>query len=118
MSNPGAAAVEPQDVMLGLPGLVQCGKWWAGGDDPHSPLLSPIFGDFSGMPPIDVFQGTRDVLIADARMLCEKVSAVGGAIRLFEYPGAFHVFVAATFTPEARDAFDHVVAALGVHHIA
>ena len=118
MSNPGAAAVEPQDVILGSPGLVQCGRWWAGGDDPHSPLLSPIFGDLSGLPPIDIFQGTRDVLIADARKLCEKVTAAGGAIRLFEYPGAFHVFVGATFTPEAKDAFDHVATALRLRPVA
>jgi epsilon-lactone hydrolase len=105
MSNPGAAAAEKDDAMLALPGLVEAGKWWAGGDDPKSPLLSPLFGDLKGLPPIDVFQGTHDVFIADARELKERVTATGSEIHLYEYPGAFHVFVGATFTPEARDAF-------------
>lgn len=108
MSNPDAAAAELQDVMLGIPGLVQCGKWWAGGEDPHMPLLSPIFGDMSGLPPIDVFQGTSDVFIADTRKLKEKVFKAGGNVNLYEYPGAFHVFVGATFTPEAKDVFNRI----------
>lgn len=110
MSNPEAAAVEKDDLMLGLPGLIVAGKWWAGEDDPHRPLLSPLFGDLSGLPPLDVFQGTHDVFIADARKLQEKVTAAGGEIRLYEYPGAFHVFVGATWTPEAKDAFARIAA--------
>ncbi len=115
MSNPDAVAIEPHDALLGIPALVQCGRWWAGGDDPRSPLLSPIFGDLSGLPPIDVVHGTADLLIPDARKLKEKVSAAGGTIHLHEYPGAFHVFVSVPFLPEARDAFDHVAAVLDSH---
>jgi monoterpene epsilon-lactone hydrolase len=112
MSNPGAAAVEKDDAMLALPGLVEAGRWWAGRDDPRSPLLSPLFGDLSGLPPIDVFQGTHDLFIADARVLQERVTAAGGEIHLYEYPGAFHLFVGATFTPEGRDAFEKVAQAV------
>lgn len=112
MSNPGAAAAEKDDAMLALPGLVEAGRWWAGGDDPRSPHLSPLFGDLSGLPPIEVFQGTHDVFVPDARLLKERVTAAGGDILLHEYPGAFHVFVGATFTPEARDAFRKVKAAV------
>ena len=114
MSNPDAVAIEHHDALLGIPALVQCGRWWAGGDDPRSPLLSPIFGDLSGLPPIDVYHGTADLLIADARKLNERVSAAGGTMYLLEYPGACHVFV--SVLPEARDAFDRVAAALHSHN--
>ena len=108
MSNPSAAATEKEDVILTAAALTAMGRMWAGEDDRRSPLLSPIFGDLSGLPPIDVFQGTHDIFIGDARLLARKVKAAGGEIDLHEYPGAFHVFVAAIFTPEARDAFQSI----------
>ena len=106
LSNPDAARMASQDIILGIPGLVQCGKWWAGGDNPHSPLLSPIFGDLSGLPPIDVFIGTKELLLPDARKLAQVVPGAGGIVNLHETPGAFHDFVAATITPESKKVFD------------
>ena len=108
LSNPDVPALEKVDVLLARPGLIQAGKWWSGGDDPRTPSLSPIFGDLSGLPPIDVFQGTHDIFYADARRLAAKVTGAGGTLNLHEYAGAFHAFVGATFTPEARDAFEKV----------
>ena len=116
MSNPDIALVEPQDIMLGTPGLLQCGKWWAGGDDPRSPLLSPTFGNLAGLPPIDLFMGTSELFIADVRKLKEKITATSGIVNLYEYPKAFHVFVGATITPESKNVFDHIVADLGVYN--
>ena len=112
LSNPGAAVVEPDDPVLGIPALVQCGQWWAGGDDPCNPLLSPIYGNLSGLPPIDIFQGTADIFIADARKLKERVSAAGGQIQLYEYPGAFHGFMGVNSLPEARDVFERIASTL------
>lgn len=113
LSNPDVSAVEPQDVLLAKQSLVQCGKWWAGGEDTRSPLLSPLYADFSGLPPIDVFQGTADILSPDARILREKVSSIGGEIYYYEVPGAFHDFVGATFAPEAKDVYARMAQVLG-----
>jgi len=108
VSNPEIPSLEPFDPMLTTPGPVEAGKWWAGGDDPRSPLLSPLFGNLTGLPPIDVFIGTHDITLPDTRILNDKVTAAGGEIHLYEYPGALHVFVAATFTPEAKDAYRRI----------
>ncbi|HSQ27397.1 MAG TPA: alpha/beta hydrolase, partial [Anaerolineales bacterium] len=108
MSNPGAAEVEARDILLGIQVLVMCGQWWAGGNDPTGALLSPLFGDLSALPPVDIFQGTEDLLTPDVRLLEEKISQVGGNVRLYEYTGAGHVFVGATFSPEAKHAFSQI----------
>ena len=108
MSNPEAAAIAPRDLVLGLEGLRLAGSWWARGDDPRSPRVSPLFGELGGLPPIVVFQGTDDVFLPDVRLLRDRVLAAGGDLTLHETPGAFHVFVAATVTPEARTAFRRV----------
>jgi monoterpene epsilon-lactone hydrolase len=106
LSNPGTTAVEKDDPMLGIAGLRFAGKSWAGTTDPKSPMLSPIFGNLANLPPIDIFQGTADIFIADARRFKVLLESAGGSIRLYEYAGAIHVFVGATFTPEAKSALD------------
>ncbi len=113
MSNPAAAALEKRDILLGIQVLVMCGQWWAGGEDVRDPLLSPLFGDLSNLPPVDIFQGTEDLLTPDVRLLEEKISQAGGDVNLYEYTGAGHVFVGATFTPEAGHVFKRIAGTFG-----
>lgn len=112
--NPDIDAIEPLDVILARPGGALAGRWWAGDDDPSHPQVSPLFGDPSNLPPVDIYMGTADILWPDVRLMAERIALAGGACRLVEYPGAIHVFVGATFTPEARDVFRRVAASLGV----
>ena len=112
MGNPAIDALVPLDHLLAPPGLVAAGAWWAGGLDPRSPLVSPLFGDPHGLPPVVVYQGGHDLFSADATLLCEKIAAAGGDARLEFSPGAFHVFVGAPWTPEARRALEHAAAFL------
>ncbi len=94
--------------MLAVDGVRECGSWWAGPLDARSPHLSPLYADLAGLPSTAYFQGTHDILVVDARSFASKAEAAGMDLRYFEYPGAFHVFMGATFTPEARDVFRHV----------
>ena len=111
--NPEIAAIEPRDPVLAVvPGGSLAGRWWAGADDPRDPDISPLFGDLAGLPPIDIFQGTADILWPDSLLIAERIGEVGGVVNLYEYDDAIHVFVAATFTPEARAAYAQIAAAL------
>jgi acetyl esterase/lipase len=102
-STPGMDLIEPKDPMLGIESTLWCGQAWAGELDARNPLVSPLFGDLSDLPPIDIYQGSLDLLAPASRRLKDKVNAAGGQARLFEYNGAFHVFPAFTFTAEAKD---------------
>lgn len=108
MSNPEISEQECKDVMLGIPGLVQAGEWWAKNWDVNSPMLSPIHADLKGLPPISIFQGTRDLFIEDVRKFYEISKKRGGNVKLYEYQGGFHAFMFAIHTPEARDVFNRV----------
>jgi epsilon-lactone hydrolase len=108
MSNPEAAEVERRDVMLRIAELRHCGAWWAGETDPRDPRLSPIFAELAGLPPMLVYQGSDDVLAPDGRLLRDRVARAGGHVELRETAGAFHVFMGATFTREARAVFEHI----------
>lgn len=114
MSNPEALAIEPRDVMLRCAELAEWGRWWAGSEDPRAPFLSPLFADLEGLPPIQIYQGTDDVFLPDARALRDRISARGGPVRLWETADAFHVFMGATFTPEARAVFRQIAESLQV----
>jgi epsilon-lactone hydrolase len=105
MSNPAAKAIEPRDIMLRVRTLQQAGRWWSGTTDPANAKLSPINGDLRGLPPVDIYQGTNDLFLPDARRLQQMISAVGGTVSLHETPGGFHVFMGATFTPEAKRVY-------------
>lgn len=113
MSNPEVVAVEPRDVMLRAAELVEWGRWWAGSADPRSPLLSPLFADLGGLPPIQIHQGTDDIFLPDARQLRDRVAAAGGRVQLYETRRGFHVFMGATFTPEAHAVFRQIAESLG-----
>lgn len=112
LSNPEAVHAEKRDAMLGIPGLVQCGAWWAGGKDPRDPQLSPIYGDLAGLPPLDVFTGTHDLFCPDNQKLAQKVEQVGGEIHLQIEPGAMHDYLLATMSPEAQNAFRYLAEVL------
>lgn len=112
MSNPKVSALEPKDRMLGRAGLVEAGRWWAGNHDPRLPLVSPIFGDLASLPPVHICQGAWDLFAADAQDVTEKIRAAGGEADLRLYADAFHVFVGAAWTPEARAALRDIASLL------
>jgi monoterpene epsilon-lactone hydrolase len=104
MSNPDIAPLERRDRMLGRAGLVEAGRLWAGARDTRDPLVSPLLGDLSRLPPVHVYQGDHDLLLADAKRLARGIHDAGGQVELRITRGGFHDFPAAPWLPEARRA--------------
>lgn len=109
---PDTEIFEREDPMLGIEATRWCGQAWAGSLCTDNPLVSPLFGDLRALPPIDIYQGTLDMLTPASRSLAKKVTAAGGQARLFEYNGAFHVFPALPFTAEAKDVIERIANSL------
>jgi epsilon-lactone hydrolase len=108
MSNPEIADVEQRDPWLSPVGMVEAAKTWAGGDDLSLPRLSPVYGELATLPPMDLYIGTRDLLLPDTRRLHELVTEVGGESHLFEQQGAFHIHPLVP-VPEGSDARDRIM---------
>lgn len=108
LADERARAIEPDDIMLTVGRLRICGQMWAGSDDPARADLSPLRTDLSGLPPMAIFQGTHDILQVDARSFAERAEAEGHPVSYFEYEGAFHDFMIATFTREAQHCYARV----------
>ena len=109
LSNPAVPELAKRDRMLGADGLRAAGLWWSGSHDPRTPLASPLFGDLAGLPPVHVFQGGYDLLAADAVELVGRIGKAGGGATLELVERAFHVYVGAPWTPEARASLRRVV---------
>ena len=108
MCDPKQREYDKHDPYLGIPGLLEAGRLYAGALDPSDPLVSPINGSLHGLGALTAFVGTRDVLLSDARRLRTKADAEGVPLEYWEYPGMFHAWMISTI-PEARKATDRIV---------
>lgn len=90
--NPEIALVEPFDPFLKQSGIQEVAKFWAG-DDLKQPLVSPLFGDLSGLGRISIYIGTHDILYPDNRLLHEKLLKEGIEHRYIEREKMNHVYV-------------------------
>jgi acetyl esterase/lipase len=84
------------------------------GQDPRSPLLSPLFADLRGLPPMLIHAADHDVFLSDATRLAEKVRAAGGAATLKVWPAMWHIFqMSAALLPEGQASLKEIFAFLG-----
>ncbi|MFB0919743.1 MAG: alpha/beta hydrolase [Oscillospiraceae bacterium] len=103
MENPDIPSLDSKDPSLGIYGLIQMGKAWAGGTDPHNYMLSPVYGSVLGLGEITVFVGGHEVLLPDIRKFKALTEKQNVKINYFEYPKMNHVFPLFPI-PEAKKA--------------
>jgi acetyl esterase/lipase len=85
-------------------------------DQVRDPLVSPLFGDLAGLPPLLIQVGTREVLLSDATRLAEKAGQAGVDVSLEIEDGACHVWHhAAPVVPEAAAAIERAGAFMAGH---
>jgi epsilon-lactone hydrolase len=65
---------------------------YTAGQDAASPLISPVFADLSGLPPLIIQAGSHEVLLDDAVRLAGRAAADDVAVTLDITPGVPHVF--------------------------
>ena len=77
--------------------------------DPKDPLASPLFGDLSGLPPIQILVGTAEILFDDSRRFAEKANASGSDVELQIWDDMIHIWpYFAQAIPEGREAISEM----------
>ena len=101
------AAVDPIINPQAIPALIPI---YLGQDtDPTNPYASPLFGNYSGMPPILLQVGDAEVLLDDSTRLAQHAAEQGCDVTLDVWKGMPHVFQGfAPFLPEAVEAISTV----------
>jgi monoterpene epsilon-lactone hydrolase len=67
---------------------------YTAGQDAALPLISPIFADLTGLPPLIIQAGSHEVLLDDAVRLARAAAAADVEVTLDITPGVPHVFQA------------------------
>lgn len=82
---------------------------YIGDNDPTNPYISPMFGDFSNLPPMLIQVGDYEMLLSDSLTAAKKAKDAGVKVRLSVYNGMFHVFqMGRHLLPESRRAWAEV----------
>jgi epsilon-lactone hydrolase len=83
------AAADPIVTREGIDGMAQA---YVAGGDRKAPLISPLFADLRGLPPLLVHVGSDEVLLDDARGLAQHAKSAGVDVTLEEWPAMIHVW--------------------------
>jgi len=89
---------------------------YTAGQDAALGLISPLFAELSGLPPLIIQAGTHEVLLDDAIRLARQAATADVEVTLDITPGVPHVFQAYyPILDEAAAALDRAGQFLAVH---
>jgi acetyl esterase/lipase len=90
--------------------------YYAGNHDRTRPLISPVFGDLTGLPPLLIFAGGHETMLSDSVRIAEKARAAGVPVTLTIGEGLFHCYPAcAPLFPEAKRALADICDFIRLH---
>lgn len=95
------AAVDPA---LTVDGMRRRAAGYLDGADATDPLVSPVFGNLSGFPPLLIQAGSNEILLDDATRLAARAAAHGVDVTLEVTPDVPHVFQSFAGILEEGDA--------------
>ena len=99
---------EVDDPMLTTETVNEMAAHYAG-TDLRRPLVSPLHANLSGLPPLLVFVGTREILRDDAIRIVDNAQSAGVSASLVIGDGLIHVWQLFPI-PEAADSLEKVAA--------
>ena len=95
----------PMDPMIRLHFVAPMIDKYVGKHDPTEPLLSPLFADLRGLPPLLIQAGGDELLLTDARRFAGEAQRAGVDVTLRVYDGMWHVWqIFSPVLPEANTA--------------
>lgn len=107
-AKPGAV----DDPMIPAAAIPGAGEIYAPGQL-RNPLVSPVFADFTDLPPLLIFVGTREVLLDDSVRIERKAKAAGVDVTLVVGEGLTHAWpYFGPHVPESEEALRRVRAFL------
>ncbi|MBQ9135056.1 MAG: alpha/beta hydrolase [Lachnospiraceae bacterium] len=73
--------------------------------DLKNPYISPLYGDFTGFPPVYIQVGDNEILLSDALELRKRMAEANVSVKLDCFEGMWHVFQMSPFKA-ATEAMD------------
>lgn len=109
VSSESYERLRAHDPVITRESLREGGLWYAGTGNPADPLMSPLFADLAGLPPMLIHAGEDEVMVDDSRRFAQRALDAGVDVTCKIFPGMWHVFHGAGLEiPEAQSAFDEI----------
>lgn len=90
---------------------------YLGAHDPADPLVSPLYGNLAGLPPIQLHVGTSEILLDDTVRYVERARAEKVEAEAHVWDGMPHVFPASVGTFDAADQALSIMASFVADHL-
>jgi epsilon-lactone hydrolase len=97
-----------RDSMLSLADFVAFRALYSSPDRYLDPLVSPLFGDFTGLPPLLFQAGSHEMAVDESMRAAAKAHASGVHVELELWHRMPHVFQTIASLPQAAQAAEHV----------
>ena len=108
-SSPSWSENAERDTLCWKEAQAVFSKMYCAGQSPENPLISPLFGDLRGLPPLLMFAGGDETLRDDTTRFAAKASKAGVDTTLEVGEGLFHCYPAcAPLFPEAQQALHDI----------
>ena len=89
---------------------------YLGGADPDTPLASPLYADYAGLPPLLLQVGGAEMLLCDTTRAAERARLAGVDVVEEVWDEMFHVWhLYAPMLPEGRKAIERLGAFINQH---
>jgi monoterpene epsilon-lactone hydrolase len=88
---------------------------YVGHSDASDPLISPVFGNLRGLPPLLVHVGEDEILLDDAKRITNVAKSADVDVRLEIYSRMWHVWQLYLSLPQAVQSLDDIAQFLQSH---
>lgn len=98
----------PRDPLLPARALRVYCRSYVGQNNADNPLISPLLGDWRGLPPLLIHAGEDEILRQDAVEIAQAAAAAAVDVRLEVYDRMWHVWQLYAELPQAAASLDDV----------
>ncbi|GAA4897440.1 alpha/beta hydrolase [Ferrimonas pelagia] len=110
INGESAFLLRHDDPFFDLGTLLLMRNAYLNGHHPCDPLVSPIYTDMAGMPPMMIHVGALEILQDDSVRLASRLRRAQCSVDLTVWPGMPHVFPLFYQLPEAQEALARTAA--------
>ena len=109
LSGDSISSCAGKDPMVFIEDLRQTVAYYCSDAETSNPLVSPLYGNLTGLPPLLIQTGSDELLLDDSTRLAKQATEAGVNVQIEVWDGLWHVFQSsAGKIPEATRAISRI----------
>jgi len=109
MTNPKIGAVDENDIMLSLKGVLSAKQMCAGNIDLKSEIISPIYGNYKNFIKTYIFIAENDIMQPDQELLVKKLITHNIFLKVFREYKNHHIWPLLPYMQEAKESVNEII---------